>query len=149
MNVSLVFPMEVSENCVTVPVAAIVDQGGEALVFTGYDSQKEILINPVTLAGKARPWILLSALSLSVASVLMFVVPFQGTARYIWIAIAYNLYYAVAYPIYNTANSTLIPLSTRDSEKRSALASMTNVAGLGVMGAGSMVFPILVANLLT
>lgn len=102
-----------------------------------------------SLAGKARPWILLSALTLSIASVLMFVVPFEGTARYVWIAIAYNLYYAVAYPIYNTANSTMIPVSTRDSEKRGALASMTNVAGLGVMGAGSMVFPILVANVLT
>ena len=102
-----------------------------------------------SLAGKARPWILLSALTLSIASVLMFVIPFKGTARYVWIAIAYNLYYAVAYPIYNTANSTMIPVSTRDSGKRSALASMTNVAGLGVMGAGSMVFPILVANVLT
>ena len=102
-----------------------------------------------SLAGKARPWILLSALTLSIASVLMFVIPFEGTARYVWIAIAYNLYYAVAYPIYNTANSTMIPVSTRDSEKRSALASMTNVAGLGVMGAGSMVFPVLVANVLT
>lgn len=102
-----------------------------------------------SLAGKARPWILLSALTLSIASVLMFVIPFEGTARYVWIAIAYNLYYAVAYPIYNTANSTMIPVSTRDSEKRSALASMTNVAGLGVTGAGSMVFPVLVANVLT
>lgn len=102
-----------------------------------------------SIAGKARPWILLSALTLSVASVLMFVIPFEGAARYLWIAIAYNLYYAVAYPIYNTANATMIPVSTRDSEKRSALASMTNVAGLGVMGAGSMVFPILVANVLT
>lgn len=102
-----------------------------------------------SMAGKARPWILLSALTLSIASVLMFVVPFEGTARYMWIAVAYNLYYAVAYPIYNTANSTMIPVSTRDSEKRGALASMTNVAGLGVMGAGSMVFPILVANVLT
>lgn len=102
-----------------------------------------------SMAGKARPWLLLSALTLSIASVLMFIVPFEGTARYVWIAVAYNLYYAVAYPIYNTANSTMIPVSTRDSEKRSALASMTNVAGLGVMGAGSMVFPILVANVLT
>ena len=102
-----------------------------------------------SMAGKARPWILLSALTLSIASVLMFVIPFEGAARYLWIAIAYNLYYAVAYPIYNTANATMIPVSTRDSEKRSALASMTNVAGLGVMGAGSMVFPILVANVLT
>lgn len=97
------------------------------------------------LAGKARPWILLSALTMSAASVLMFIVPFEGTARMVWIAIAYNLFYAVAYPIYNTANSTLIPVSTRDSGKRGALASFTNVAGLGVMGAGSMVFPILVS----
>lgn len=97
------------------------------------------------LAGKARPWILLSALTLSVASVLMFIVPFEGTAKMVWIAIAYNLYYAVAYPIYNTANSTLVPVSTRNSQQRGALASFTNVAGLGVMGAGSMVFPILVS----
>lgn len=30
------------------------------------------------LAGKARPWILLSALTMSVASVLMFIVPFEN-----------------------------------------------------------------------
>lgn len=99
-----------------------------------------------TKAGKARPWILLSALTLSVASVLMFIVPFKSEgARMVWVAIAYNLFYSVAYPIYNTANSTLVPVSTRDSQKRGALASFTNVAGLGVMGAGSMVFPILVS----
>lgn len=97
------------------------------------------------LAGKARPWILLSALTMSIGSVLMFIVPFEGLMKMIWVAIAYNLFYAVAYPIYNTANSTLIPLSTRNSKQRGALASFTNVAGLGVMGAGSMVFPILVS----
>lgn len=100
------------------------------------------------LAGKARPWILLSTLTLSVASVLMFVVPFEGAAKMVWIAIAYNLYYAVAYPIYNTANSTLIAVSTRDSNKRSALASFANMATLGVMGVGSMVFPMLVSFVL-
>ena len=100
------------------------------------------------LAGKARPWVLLSALTLSVASVLMFIVPFEGVAKMVWIAIAYNLYYAVAYPIYNTANSTLIPLSTRNSNQRGTLASMTNIAGLGVMGCGSMIFPILVSNVM-
>ena len=101
-----------------------------------------------SMAGKARPWILLSAFAMSVASVLMFIVPFEGTAKMVWIAIAYNLFYAVAYPIYNTANSTLIPLSTRNSKQRGVLASFTNVAGLGVMGAGSMVFPILVSFVL-
>ena len=101
-----------------------------------------------TLAGKARPWVLLSALTLSVASLLMFIVPFDGTAKLVWVAIAYNLYYSVAYPIYNTANSTLIPVSTRNSSQRASLASFTNIAGLGVMGVGSMIFPILVANVL-
>lgn len=98
------------------------------------------------LAGKARPWVLLSALTLSISSVLMFIVPFEGMVKMVWVAIAYNLYYAVAYPIYNTANSTLIPVSTRNSQQRGALASFTNVAGLGVMGVGSMVFPVLVSN---
>ena len=41
------------------------------------------------LAGKARPWILLSALTLAVSTVLMFFVPFEGMARMVWIAIAY------------------------------------------------------------
>ena len=97
------------------------------------------------MAGKARPWILLSAAALSIASVLMFVMPFDGVARMVWIAIAYNLYYSVAYPIYNTANSTLIAVSTRDSDKRGVLASFANMAGLGVMGVGSMVFPMVVS----
>ena len=103
----------------------------------------QLIEHTKALAGKARPWILLSALTLSVASVLMFIVPFEGMAKMVWIAIAYNLYYAVAY--YNTANSTMIPVSTRDSKQRGALASFTNVAGLGVMGCGSMVFPMLVS----
>lgn len=97
------------------------------------------------LAGKARPWILLSALTLSVASVLMFIVPFEGVMKMVWIAIAYNLYYSVVYPIYNTANSTLVAVSTRNSDQRGQLASFTNIAGLAAMGAGSMVFPILVS----
>ena len=97
------------------------------------------------LAGKARPWVLLSALTFSVSTIFMFFVPFDGMAKMVWIAIAYNLYYAVAYPIYNTANSTLVAVSTRDSEKRGMLASLTNIAGFGVMGTGTMIFPMLVS----
>ena len=97
------------------------------------------------LAGKARPWILLSALTLSGASELMFIVPFEGVMKMVWIAVAYNLFYSVAYPIYNTANSTLVAVSTRNSDQRGQLASFNNIAGLAAMGAGSMVFPILVS----
>lgn len=97
------------------------------------------------MAGKARPWLLLSAFTLSSASVLMFVVPFQGTARMVWIAIAYNLYYAFASPIYSTASSIMISVSTRDSRQRGMIASINGMVGLGVMGACSMVFPMLVS----
>lgn len=97
------------------------------------------------MAGKARPWLLLSAFTLSSASVLMFVVPFRGTARMVWIAIAYNLYYAFASPIYGTASSIMISVSTRDSRQRGMLASINSMVGLGVMGAVSMVFPMLVS----
>lgn len=98
------------------------------------------------MAGKARPWILLSALTMSVASVLMFIVPFDNpTVKMVWVAIAYNLYYAVAYPIYSTANSTLVPVSTRDSKQRGTLASFVNMSSLAVMGVGSMIFPMLVS----
>lgn len=100
------------------------------------------------MTGKARPWILLSALTLSIASVLMFIMPFEGIARMIWVAVAYNLFYAFAFPIYNTANSTLVPVSTRNTQQRATLASFTNIASLGVMGVGSMIFPILVSNVM-
>ncbi len=38
----------------------------------------------------------------------MFIVPFQGIARMVWIAVAYNLYYSFASPIYGTASSIMI-----------------------------------------
>ena len=100
------------------------------------------------LSGKARPWILLSAFTISISSVLMFIVPAGTSVRMIWIAIAYNLFYSFAYPIYNTANSTLVAVSTRDSASRGRLASATNIAGLAAMGAGSMILPMLVSFVL-
>ena len=102
-----------------------------------------------TKAGKARPWILLSAVLLAVSSVLIFIQPSDDPAfKMIWLVIAYNLYYAVAFPLYNTANSTLTPLSTRNSNQRSVLASFVNMALLGAVGAGSMVFPFLLGILI-
>lgn len=103
-----------------------------------------------TKGGKARPWILLSSALLAVACILLFVVPVGNgasapVATMVLTAVAYNLYYSVAYPIYNTANSTLIPLSTRNSNQRGLLASFSNFAHLGVMGAGGMVFPMVVS----
>lgn len=103
-----------------------------------------------TKAGKARPYILLASVLLTAACIIMFLpLPNMGNVTQMVVtAISYNLYYSVAYPLYNTANSTLIPTSTRNSSQRGLLASASNVAGLGVMGAGTMVFPILAGMIL-
>lgn len=120
------------------------------LIVAGNLVAGQIIDRTRTKAGKARPWILLSSILLTVASILMFVMPSGAdpVPTMIITAISYNLYYAIAYPLYNTANSTLIPVSTRNSSQRGLLASVNNIAGLGVMGAGTMIFPMIASNII-
>ena len=120
------------------------------LIVAGNLVAGQLIERTKTRAGKARPWILLSSVLLAVACALMFIVPMESGASVpvlsmVLTAVAYNLYYSVAYPLYNTANSTLVPLSTRNGNQRGLLASFTNFAGIGVMGAGGMVFPMIIA----
>ena len=118
------------------------------LIVVGNLVAGQVVERTRTSAGKARPWILLSAVLLALSSVLIFIQPFENaTAKMVWLVIAYNLYYAVAFPLYNTANSTLTPLSTRNPNQRSVLASFVNMSLLGAVGAGSMVFPFLLGIL--
>ncbi|MBR2398316.1 MAG: MFS transporter, partial [Clostridia bacterium] len=67
----------------------------------------------------------------------------DAIAGMILMAISYNLYYSFAYPLYNTANSTLIAVSTRNANQRGLLASAANMAVTAGVGLGGMVFPIL------
>lgn len=120
------------------------------LIVAGNLVAGQLIERTKTKAGKARPWILLASVLLGVACTVMFIVPMgNGTdapvLTMVLTAIAYNLYYSVAYPLYNTANSTLVPVSTRNSNQRGLLASFSNFAGVGVMGAGGMVFPMIIS----
>ena len=102
-----------------------------------------------TAAGKARPWILLSAILMPVASILIFAIPLffnpesNPVLTMVITAIGYNLFFAAAYPIYYTANSSLVPVSTRNSKQRGLLASASNMSVTAGVGLGGMVFPIL------
>lgn len=119
------------------------------LIVAGNLLAGQIIERTKTKAGKARPYILLSAVVLAVASVLMFIQPLPDntTFKMIWLVIAYNLFYAVAFPLYNTANSALVPVSTRNGKQRGLLASLANMAVLGGAGAGSIIFPQIIAAL--
>lgn len=122
------------------------------LIVAGNLVAGQIIERTRTRAGKARPYILLSAVTVAVASVLMFIQPVDNTIfKAVWLVIAYNLFYAVAFPLYNTANSALVPVSTRNGNQRNVLASFVNMALLGGAGAGSIVFPMIMlifANLM-
>ena len=112
-----------------------------------------------SVAGKARPFILLGIPFLLVALLVLFIVPLPqgvtdvngnsiGSFSNVWasviIAIAYNLYYAVAWPIYYTSHSALVNLSTRDGGARGLLSTCIMAAQLGAAGLAGMAGGILV-----
>jgi GPH family glycoside/pentoside/hexuronide:cation symporter len=105
-----------------------------------------------SIAGKARPLILLGLPIIAVALLVLFMVPFPEGATLenpsalamIMVAIGYNLYYAIAWPFYYTAHSALVNVSTRDGSKRSLLATASNAAQLGAAGLAGMVGPFII-----
>ena len=102
--------------------------------------------NTRTPAGKARPYLMISIPLVAVAILLMFMTPTKssGMAQMVWIAVTYNLYYALAYPCYYTAHSSLVSLSTRNANQRGLLATLSNASTVGAAGLGaSILAPVL------
>ena len=107
--------------------------------------------NTRTSQGKARPYLLLAVPMVVVAVILLFMTPKEGSnaVQMIWIAVSYNLYYAVAYPCFYTAHSSMVSLSTRDSSQRGMLATLSNAAMVASAGIGaSIVVPVLLQSYL-
>jgi len=107
--------------------------------------------NTRTSQGKARPYMLLSAPMVVVAVILLFMTPTSqsGAVQMIWIVVSYNLYYALAYPCFYTAHSSMVALSTRNSSQRGMLATFSNAAMVASAGIGaSIVVPVLLQSYL-
>ena len=104
--------------------------------------------NTRTTAGKARPYLFAAIPLLTLAIIMMFTSPNNGSiVQMIWIAVSYNLYYSIAYPCYYTAHSSMVSLSTRDTDKRGLLATMSNASMVAAAGVGaSIVVPILLQS---
>ena len=99
-----------------------------------------------TKQGKARPWLLLSAPLVAVTGVLLFVVPSGNDILQIaWVMISYNLYYSIAYTIYNMSHNLMVPLSTRNTAQRGVLAVFNNISTIMMSGiVVALVFPMAV-----
>ena len=111
-----------------------------------------------SMAGKARPLILLGMPVILIAMLFLFLVPFPGAASEhaaansfeggliasIFIAVGYVLYYAFAWPLYYTSHSALVNLSTRDGGKRGLLGTAVMAAQLAAAGVSGMAGGVLI-----
>ena len=102
--------------------------------------------------GKARSWILRTAVPISVCLILCFTVPEgAGMAAYVYVAVTYNLINTVFYTLMNLPYATLNSLMTRDQDQRmqinafrmtlaqgaSMVTNMLTIPLVGMMGGTS------------
>ncbi len=90
-----------------------------------------------TKQGKARPLILIGGPLLLLSGIVMFIIPYLSIGfRMVWMAVTYNLFAALANPIYSNAHYLMVSLSTRDLDQRGKLSVVSNipaVAGNGLV----------------
>ena len=106
----------------------------------------QIIDRTKTKEGKARPWLLLSAFLVPVTAILLFTVPnANDTVKAIWVIISYNLFYSFAYTIFNMSHNLMVPLSTRDGQKRSTLSVFNQITTIMMSGIlVALIFPMVI-----
>lgn len=99
-----------------------------------------------TKEGKARPWLLISAPMVAVTGILLFTVPQSSTGvQAVWVMVSYNLFYSLAYTIFNMSHSLMVPLSTRNSTQRGGLSVFNQIANVMMTGIlVALIFPMLI-----
>ena len=114
-------------------------------VMMGY-----IIDRTKTKQGKARPWLLLSAPLVALTGILLFTVPNAGeTVQVIWVMLSYNLFYSLAYTIYNMSHNLMCPLSTRNTIQRGGLSVFNQISTIMMSGIiVALVFPMVVMPML-
>lgn len=103
-----------------------------------------------TKEGKARPWILISAPMITVTGILLFTVPSGNqTVQVIWVMVSYNLFYSFAYTIFNMSHNLMVPLSTRNTERRGSLSVFNQITTIMMSGIiVALIFPMVVMPML-
>lgn len=99
-----------------------------------------------TKEGKARPWMFLSVFLVPITGILLFTVPDASeSVQVIWVILSYNLFYSIAYTIYNMSHNLMVPLSIRDTEQRGGLSVFNNISAVMISGIiVALIFPMVV-----
>lgn len=100
-----------------------------------------------TREGKARPYILAAAPLLLVSGILIFCIPYLSLGfRMVWMALTYNLFAAVANPLYATPHYLMVSLSTRNLNQRGTLSVVVNIPAVAANGLfSSIVMPLILS----
>lgn len=103
-----------------------------------------------TRQGKARPWLLLSAPLMTIAVILLFIIPKEHSIlQFALVALTYNIFFSFAYTIYNMSHTLMVPLSTSNVKQRDGLSLFSNIGGNMLPGTVvSLVFPALLMPVL-
>ncbi len=106
----------------------------------------QIIDRTKTKEGKARPWLLLSAVLVPVTGILLFTVPqASDTVKAIWVMLSYNLFYSFAFTIFNMSHNLMVPLSTRNSTDRGGLSVFNQITTIMMSGIlVALVFPMVI-----
>lgn len=103
--------------------------------------------NTRTRQGKARPYILTAAPLLLVSGILVFCIPYLSLGfRMVWMVVTYNLFAAVANPVYGTAHYLMVSLSTRVLKQRGTLSVVANIPAVAANGLVSSILMPLVLS---
>lgn len=95
--------------------------------------------------GKARPWIFLSAPLLVAGMALLFLAPVGNeNLTAVWIFVSYTLFYAIAYTMYSTSHTLLVPLATHDEGERGKLSLIANTPNMLAGSLVAILFPCVV-----
>ena len=88
-----------------------------------------------TRQGKARPWVLISGGLLAITGILLYTVPKASyNVQIVWIVVSYNLFFSLAFTIYNMSHALMVPLSTRNTKQRDSLALLTSAGTAMIPG---------------
>ena len=96
-----------------------------------------------TRQGKARPWLLVSAPLMTVAMILLFIIPKEHSIlQFALVALTYNIFFSFAYTIYYMSHTLMVPLSTTNVKQRDGLSLFSNMGSNMLPGiVVSLVFP--------
>lgn len=106
----------------------------------------KIIDSTMCRQGKARPWLIISAPLVLISVMLLFWMPFADIKwQAIWCVFTFNLYYSVAYTMWNMPKELMPALSTRNVNQRKNLSMAATITMNIGTGAVSIIFPMILA----